>query len=152
MGVIVLELENVYISFSNTIVACFVRGGSGHDIFMIMWKTHTSRCESGWFFFFKRNVIEIDIHHRWVLEFFLQKVGNWNCQKECHWNWHSSTMGTWNFLQKVSDWNCQKECNWTWHSSTLDTWIFLQKVSNWNCQKECNWKWHSSPMGTWFVS
>ena len=41
MGVIVLELENVYISFSNTIVACFVRGGSGHDIFMIMCKTHT---------------------------------------------------------------------------------------------------------------
>ena len=41
MRVIVLELENVYISFSNTIVACFVRGGSGHDIFMIMCKTHT---------------------------------------------------------------------------------------------------------------
>ena len=41
MGVIVLELEDVCISFSNTRVACFVRGGSGHDIFMIMCKTHT---------------------------------------------------------------------------------------------------------------
>ena len=37
----VLELGNSYISLSNTRVACFVRGGSGHDIFMIMCKTHT---------------------------------------------------------------------------------------------------------------
>ena len=37
----VLEFENFCISFSNTRVACFVRGGSGHDIFMIMCKTHT---------------------------------------------------------------------------------------------------------------
>ena len=40
--VIVLELEHFYISFSETIMACFVRRGSGHDILQIMCKTYTS--------------------------------------------------------------------------------------------------------------